>query len=313
MKVGGWFSQKGYKKALDYYNCGMYPQAVAEFSGILEDLRRRNQDCREVLFYLAECYMTMGNEKLEAHDLKGAITNYEKGLSLKVGFADLHYRAGRSYLLLGDLDKAAAGFKSALLINPGYIDARFALAETYVERGDVDLAVSEFHALKDRCRPVDERQYAEAIASLENGQQKKGVAILAKIFQNVANRSKALYLKGIACYQASDYAGAIRWFQELLEEHPQFADVHNLLGVAWCSQESYEEGAESFLKAIAVNPNYVDPRLNLAFLYEKMDRKVEAICAFRDVLRVDPPNVIAVEGLRRLESKEEAGQFVRSP
>lgn len=305
MNVRGWLYQSKYQKALDYYNCGMYLKAVEEFSNILEDLRRCDRDAREALFYLAECYMAMGDEKLNAGDLRGAVKDYEEGLLLEAGFADLHYRTGRGYCLLGDLDRAATEFKKALLVNPGYVDARFALAETYVGLGDLDLAVSEFHALKDHCGWADEGQYMEAIAFLEKGEAKKGVAILAKIFQNVPNCSKTLYLKGIACYQGNDYTGAIRWFKELLEGHPGFADVHNLLGVAFCGKKSYEEGKISFLKAIAINPNYVDPRLNLAFLYEKLTQHAEALREFKEVLRVDPENVIAVEGLRSLEEKEQ--------
>lgn len=305
MNVRGWLYQSKYQRAIDYYNCGMYLRAVEEFSRILDKMKRRHRDDREVLFYLAECYMAMGDERLTAGDLRGAINYYQEGLSLEVGFADLHYRTGRGYFLLGDLDRAAEAFRKALCVNPGYVDARFALAETYVKKGDLDLAILEFRALKDRCGASDVGHYTEAIAFLEQGDAKKGVAILGKIFQNVSSRSKTLYLKGISCYQDNDYAGAIRWFQELLEEYPEFPDVHNLLGVAWCGQKSYEAGEECFLKAIAINQKYVDPRLNLAFLYEKQDLHAKAIRQFKEVLQVDPQNVLAVEGLRRLEDKEQ--------
>ncbi len=50
-----------------------------------------------------------------------------------------------------------------------------------------------------------------------------------------------------------------------------------------------------------LNPAYMDPRLNLAFLYEKMDKREKAAEVLEGVLTVDPWDVIAKEGLRKLK------------
>jgi tetratricopeptide (TPR) repeat protein len=300
-----WRQHSRYKKAIDYFNCGMYVLAAEELRTMVEALKPGTDVRREMLFYLAECYMAMGDEKSQDGDLRGAVEDYEKAVMLGVDFADLHYRTGRAYFFLAEMDNAEASLKKALSLNPSFVNARLALAEVYHQEGKYERELRELRFLEDRARCADKLEYEKAMDLIEKGQIKKGVAIFAKIFQNGFDGAKAMYEKGIACYQSGDYGGAVEAFKELLKQHPDFCDVYNLLGVACCCEKLFAEAEASFKKAIELNRVYVDPRLNLAFLYEKLNHHSKATEVFQGVLEIDPGNVIARDGLKNLQVAED--------
>jgi tetratricopeptide (TPR) repeat protein len=51
-----------------------------------------------------------------------------------------------------------------------------------------------------------------------------------------------------------------------VDEHPHFADVHNMLGVIHHEQGDYERAEQDFENALRINPRYTDAALNLAVL-----------------------------------------------
>ncbi len=305
-----WLFHGRLKKALDLFNCGMFTPAAAHLNDIL-DARRPccDEDHRSsIVFYLAECYMALGDERLEGGDFPGALAEFTKAADLGVSFADLFFRMGQASLHCGDLERARGHFVKALTVNPGYRRARLALADTYSRQNLYESAVREYATLQgvgERCEP---EAIMEAMNHAHRRDFKTAAHMLREIFADKPDRAKALYREGARSYQEKRYADAIRCFQELLMEHPGFPDVLNFLGVAYCGEKAYEEAEAAFKRAIEMNPDYTEPRLNLAFLYEKLYLKDQAISMFQGVLTRDPGNVIALEGLDQLTSVKEIVQ-----
>jgi tetratricopeptide (TPR) repeat protein len=304
--------QSRLKKALDLLNCGMFVPAAERLSGILRALREGGEEAQQkaIVFYLAECYMAMGDERLEEGDAAGALADYMKAADLGVSFADLFSRMGEASLQCGDLRRARDGFLKALTLNPRYRDARLALAGTYSRQGLYASAVREYSAMREAGERCDTEGYADAMDHARRGEFKAAARILRGLFAEKPDRAKALYREGVRCYQRKRYADAIRLFQELLVGHPGFPDVLNFLGVAYCGEKAYAEAEAAFKRAIEINPDYMDPRLNLAFLYKKLYVEEEAVAVFREILVRDPGNVIAAEGLDKLTSGKEDGPAV---
>lgn len=68
------------------------------------------------------------------------------------------------------------------------------------------------------------------------------------------------------CFAMKEYRRAEPILLRVAEEHPNFADVHNMLGVVHHEQGDYARAQRAFERALKINPRYTDAALNLAVL-----------------------------------------------
>jgi tetratricopeptide (TPR) repeat protein len=292
------------KKALDLLNCGMYSQAATELKGILHALREKHKDDQKrasVLFYLAECFIAMGDEKCDDKNFQGALSDYQEAVDLDVNFPDLHFRIGQVRMTLGELDQAEKALDKAIALNPHYVKARLLLADLHSRKGSTDLAIEEYARLHEQGVLCDEERYRIGMRHVDEGESQKGYEIIRESFEEKPDPVQALYLKGKRCYQNKDYKGAVEHLRKVMEEHSDYPDIFNFLGVAYCGDKCYVEAEEAFRRAVELNQHYLEPRLNLAFLYERLEQREKAAQVFREVIHLEPENVIALEGLKSLE------------
>lgn len=77
-------------------------------------------------------------------------------------------------------------------------------------------------------------------------------------------------------FAAGEYAEAQELLSQVLREDGGFADLLNMQGVIYHSQERYDEAERAFEKALAINPNYTDAALNLSVTYNDRGKYKEA-------------------------------------
>ena len=90
--------------------------------------------------------------------------------------------------------------------------------------------------------------------------------------------------KGLQFQLNGDYDGAIQFYRAAIEQYPDFATLHNDLGIALEDKGSLEEARLSYLKALSIKQNYGYALYNLAFLLVKMGRRDEAIEFFKKLV-----------------------------
>lgn len=81
------------------------------------------------------------------------------------------------------------------------------------------------------------------------------------------------------------YAEAIDEIEEALQHHPEFPDLLNQLGLARSLNGDREGAVAAFHRALAINPRYVEARLNLAIVLNDLGRYDEALHEFA----MEPP------------------------
>jgi len=84
------------------------------------------------------------------------------------------------------------------------------------------------------------------------------------------------------------YPDAVREIEEALSLVPDFPDLHNLLGLALGMNGERERSVAAFRRALELNPNYLEARLNLAIVYNEMGRYDEALEEFAVAPPRDP-------------------------
>ncbi|MFH1829491.1 MAG: tetratricopeptide repeat protein [Pseudomonadota bacterium] len=95
------------------------------------------------------------------------------------------------------------------------------------------------------------------------------------------------------------YAQAEQYLRRVIDEHPHYADVFNMLGVIAHVEGKFATAVDCFDKALKINPRYTEAMLNLAVLYNDLgqydkarelysrlkSRKIKSTCQIEPVLR----------------------------
>lgn len=93
--------------------------------------------------------------------------------------------------------------------------------------------------------------------------------------------------QGMAAWEGDDYDAALELFQEVLLDHPDFADVHNRLGLCLAMLGRHVEALASFQEAIRLAPTYAEAHLNHGIVLTELGRHDEAQDAFDESTRLD--------------------------
>ena len=231
---------------------------------------------------------------LEKFDL--ADLNFSELLEKYPEYSDLYYYKGLVLLGKQSLDKALNYFKQALSINPKYKEAKVKLAMIYCRKNNF---INGFKELEEALHldPNDQnlktmtrimRNIINQPASLSDGQsdgraddqaksrldqlfnsQKPLPETLQEIGKQVditLKFSEMISLIKIKNYSQEDVAlwkMMIPYIQDYMQKHPDYPDLHNTLGLLLLNLDRIEEAEASFEKAVALNPNYIQARINL--------------------------------------------------
>jgi tetratricopeptide (TPR) repeat protein len=90
------------------------------------------------------------------------------------------------------------------------------------------------------------------------------------------DRLKRLITLGREHYAAREYDKAEKYLHQVVQEHPGFADVYNMLGVIYHDAGRFMLAEEAFEKALAINPNYTEAALNLSVTYNDLGKYAQA-------------------------------------
>ena len=90
------------------------------------------------------------------------------------------------------------------------------------------------------------------------------------------DQSRQKLALGKELYERQEYDKAEPHLREVIKEHPNFADVHSMLGVIEHAHGHLEQAQASFEAALRINPAYTEAALNLAVTYNDLGKYAEA-------------------------------------
>jgi tetratricopeptide (TPR) repeat protein len=105
---------------------------------------------------------------------------------------------------------------------------------------------------------------------------------------------KSLYERGKELFERGLYSEAELFLKKVIEENPNYADVHNKLGVIYELRGRKQKAREHFERALELNPNYTEAALNLAITLSDMG---DAEGAQEILIRIKETNKGASGGL----------------
>ena len=105
------------------------------------------------------------------------------------------------------------------------------------------------------------------------------------------------FLHAQACFQDGDPDAARVHVERALAQRPQWAEAHQLLGLACADLERLEDAAVSLERALALRPENARTCANLGAVYRRRTMLPEAIAMYRRAAALDPAYVQAWRGL----------------
>lgn len=210
--------------------------------------------------------INLGNALLDSGDATGALERYEQALTRDAANAAALGGAAAACRRLGDLDRAQSIYEGLVAANGNDAVARNNLGVVKMERGESEAAIIDYH---------------------------NALEIDPNLFDSLNNIAVALLDLG--------NAGAAETFlRRALVQEPQSAAVQGNLGNALRRQSFYEEAAESYRAALAIDPT-PGLKMRLASLLpiipssgeqmrtarQSMETAVDALLG--EMLRIDDP------------------------
>lgn len=119
------------------------------------------------------------------------------------------------------------------------------------------------------------RQYNEALQLMNSGQLKEAQKAFLALLGRKPDHVEALNNMGVICASMGNRKDAVAYFKKVLEYRPNYPKAYNNMGLLMMT-DNPGLAEEYFTKAIALEPEGVEPYLNLAALLRTGKKFAEA-------------------------------------
>ncbi|MDB4910297.1 MAG: hypothetical protein JWO39_1120, partial [Gemmatimonadetes bacterium] len=264
-----------------------------------------------------------------------ALAALHRSIELSPENADAHYLIG---FVLGDLgrhEEARAATKRAIQLNPSLsraqanlsIDryntarynelvparqerrssalelstdghlAHYNLGLAFRQKGYYAEALKEYKLALDRNEDENLVRQAMAEVHLLKKDASAAIELYDQILLAQKDSPKLWCERGVALHQQGQHAPAAESYRRALALDPAYAIAHNNLGVAQYHAGQSEAAVDSFRAALSSQPNFVKAWLNLALLLFRGKRMQLGLESYRQVLTVEPEQPVAWNGI----------------
>jgi len=108
------------------------------------------------------------------------------------------------------------------------------------------------------------------------------------LIQEAVANMDLIYKKALALYKDKDLKEAKKLYLKALNMDPGYVDALNNLGVIHIHDKEYEAAQINFKKAIRLKPSYVDPYYNLACLYSLTGEVDQGLLYLNKAISINP-------------------------
>lgn len=213
----------------------------------------------------------------------------------------------------GEFDNAVEAYERAISLDSTNINYYLELIDLLTTIGRPEDALQRAEQAKVLASERPEVWVALASAHLANGyrlaetgdpvgaeleyQEAINAAVQATELNPNLAEAYAYMAQGLLELGPEQYDAALDNASLAVELAPDSAVTRRALALAFEVRGLYDNAIQEYLTALDHNPNRVDLRVDLAYLYFFTDRRQQAILTLQEVLEMDPNNAGAYDGL----------------
>lgn len=120
-------------------------------------------------------------------------------------------------------------------------------------------------------------------------------------FQTRQMRTETAFIKGVYFNQKKEYTQARKWLDSCLLLDYRYPEAHMEKGFSYVDEGNYKDALTSFKNITTLHPGYAEGWYWKAKCHEALKQKKEAVDAYQQTLGLDPANIDANEGLKRVQ------------
>lgn len=291
---------ESYSRGIDFYDQGLYTEAIVEFEHVLKTVPGADGPERKLAsFYMGESYANLGLAHLHMRMYFRAEEELKFALLLHPEYADLNFHLGVVHYKCGKFADSRPLFEKAISINPKYYKGMMYLGLSLLMEEDAGGMRYVNEVVEAQPAYADARYY-QAVKAWNSGDIRQAVILLEDLVETDVDASAQLLEKGLEYLKESIFPEAAGVLREAVALHPHYADLRNYLGQSYLWQDMIDQAIGQFQKAIEINPGFVGAHMNLASAYERDGRLDEARAVLTHVLEMNRSNPEAEDRLQRL-------------
>jgi superkiller protein 3 len=264
------------KLGLLFLNKNLFDDAVAQFRAAIE----LDEE-------FAEAHKNLGLALVMKMDYPAAEESLQRSVKLAPKYADLYNHLGFAQLEQKKYEEAVQSFSTGLALNPGYYEAHFNMAillirtlaqgieQSYLppKAGRARSSIKHLTRAADGLPAYRTPRLEKAVQLIEQGaftQAEDELEVLRREarpeIENIFEHE--FYLKFMYGGKGKDDVFIQRYTENLrtaIGDYPQYADLHNNLGVAYLIQcrNLFLRALEEFREALKINPAFKRAKKNL--------------------------------------------------
>ncbi|MDH5235955.1 MAG: tetratricopeptide repeat protein, partial [Gemmatimonadota bacterium] len=273
------------------YNQGAFDEALTALRRAIQ----HNPDNPDAHFLLSFVLGDMGQHE-EAQAASRRAVQLNPSLSRAQANLSLDQYDPRKYeaLLPG---RQARRSQAQMAIAEGEPLAQYTLGLAYRQQGYVAEAMRAYQSALERGE--DRALVMQAMAELHLIQKEPlpAIELYDTLIADAAESPKLWNERGVALHQTGRHEEAAQSYVRALELEPGYALARNNLGVAYFHAGSPDDAVDAFRQALRADPGLVKARLNLALLLTRGHRFQLALEAYRQVLETAPEQAVAWNGV----------------
>ncbi len=198
-------------------------------------------------------------------------------------------------------------YRETLEHTPDKFQTLYNLGVAQAERGLADGAMESYRKALE-INPAFPAPYNNlAYIYLSRNKPDSAVPLLEKALALEPNNAEACNNLGGLLYMSGRRGEALEWFRKAVAIRPSFAEAQCNLGISLMVAGHPDSAAPHFQMAIAADPDFEKAWFNLGVLLANADRLAEARKCLVHALDLNPSNTRAVDLLRGIESRQDAG------
>lgn len=193
---------------------------------------------------------------------------------------------GDAALVRGDAGKAVGIFSDAISLKPDSMLGYLKRGDSYRRRGEAEAAAADLE--KARTLNPNEPRVLELLGDVAASRQLHGrAAEYYGVYVSLDDRPRVLYKLGLARHLAGQHREAVEALRQAVHLDARFAEAHYLLGICLRAMKELPGALAAFDRAVAVSPDLLAAREQLAEVYGLLGRRPERIKQLEALLLAD--------------------------
>ncbi len=242
-----------------------------------------------------QAIFTEATSAMKAGLYKQAAEDFRRVIALRPGLAPAYLNDGLALQQLGDHAAAVEQFRKCLALQPTMRGVHLLLGVSLYKESRLEEARTELKK-EVLASPKDPKALMWlGVVDLADGLADEAADVLDRAAILSPDDVDILYHRGRAHLLVSNES-----YERMYQADPQSWRVHEVLAEAYAEADRHSDAETEYLLAIKASPTSSGLHYELGIEYEATTQLDKAMDSFREEMKIDPENALAVYQLGRL-------------